>query len=500
MNQSDVLIIGSGISALTCGVLLAKRGKRVTLLEQYDKPGGYMHCFKRFGERFDTGAHYVGAMDPGHPFHTLLTYLNVLEEDMFVPLNPEGFDTFYFPEFQVEMPKGYPQAVERLTQVFPQESRAIQSYFSAIQAAVRFFPTYEFDDAFNEVPAKQIFETTLAEVVQGLTANRQLQSLLFAYCTLHGVQAHEVAFGFHALVVDSLIRSPYGFKGGGDVLATRFQSELEKYGGQILLKKKVQQLVVKDRHIREVICSDGTSYSAEWIVSAIHPKSTFALFDDQALMPVAFKQRLEALSESVGLLGVSALTEEPLDPLRNYYFFDSSDPKELLRTTGNVELPSAVFLSSARRYALEGRPLPINIHAAAPVQWFSDWRDTQYGRRPAEYKKFKEQLAENVFSSIERYRPGFRSRIKNFAVSTPLSNLHFNGSPDGSAYGLYHSVQNTGPRAIGPRTRALNLLLTGQNNLFPGLLGAAISGLRTSGHVIGIKPILHELKELRGQL
>jgi hypothetical protein len=56
-------------------------------------------------------------------------------------------------------------------------------------------------------------------------------------------------------------------------------------------------------------------------------------------------------------------------------------------------------------------------------------------------------------------------------------------------------METTGPRALGPRTRVRNLLLTGQNYLFPGLLGAAVSALRTSGHMVGIKAVLRELEK-----
>ena len=100
-----------------------------------------------------------------------------------------------------------------------------------------------------------------------------------------------------------------------------------------------------------------------------------------------------------------------------------------------------------------------------------------------------------MFRLVDRYEPGFRSSVSQFVTSTPLTNLHFNGSEDGTSYGIYHSIQNTGARSLGPRTKVLNLLLTGQNCLFPGLLGAAVSALRTSGHVIGIKQTLGELKQ-----
>lgn len=500
MNRADVILVGSGISALTSALLLAKRGKSVIVLEQYSKPGGYLHCFNRFGKRYDTGAHYIGAMDPGHPFHTLLNYLGVYDEDSFVPLDPEGFDEFHFPEFSFTIPKGYEQVLAALTDLFPEEHLAIAKFLEKIRESVRFFPTYEFNDSFVEMPAKEIFETSLGETVRALTSNAKLQSVLYSYCTLHGVQPDEVAFGFHALVVDSLIRSPYGLRHGGDDLAQKFVTALEKQGGKLLTGKKVTKFEVADRQVRAVHTADGDVFQGEWVISAIHPKSTFALCDQPGVFPPAFVQRLENLQESVGLLGISAITsDQGLNPRRNYYYFDSSDPAKFLRNTANVEPPSAVFLSMANRENPKDNLLPVNVHAAAPIEWFSDWRESQYARRAPAYKTFKDMLAQNVFSLVENYRPGFRDSISRFAVSTPLTNLHFNGSVDGSAYGLYHSLQNTGPRAIGPRSKVLNLLMTGQNTLFPGLLGAAISGLRTSGHVIGIKPILAELKKLGAQ-
>lgn len=42
----DFIIIGTGISALTVGALLAHVGKKVCMLEAHDVPGGYAHTFK----------------------------------------------------------------------------------------------------------------------------------------------------------------------------------------------------------------------------------------------------------------------------------------------------------------------------------------------------------------------------------------------------------------------------------------------------------------------
>jgi all-trans-retinol 13,14-reductase len=497
-NNTDVLIIGSGISSLTAALLLAKRGKSVTILEQYSKPGGYLHCFNRFGERYDTGAHYVGALDPGQPFHTLLTYLGVYDDELFIPLDPAGFDILHFPNFKVSIPKGYAEVERELRAQFAGEHEAIRKYFELVRQAVTHFPTYHFDAGKAEVASTDVFETSLADVVNGLTSNSDLQCVFYSYCTLHGVKPQDVGFGFHAIVTDSLIRSAYGLRKGGDALAKKFVTEIEKHGGRVLLNKRVSEIKVRDRLVSEVTTADGDTFSAEWIISGIHPKKTFALVDNSPVLTPAFELRMKSIKESIGLFGVYTVCDPfAFHHLKNYYFFDSSDPKSFSEFKSPIEIPATVFLSPARRESIPGKSsVPLNIHAAGPLDWFSSWQTSAFAKRPEAYKILKRDFAENVFKLIDRYYPGFRDSVMKYETSSPLTNIHFNGSEEGSAYGIYHSMQNTGPRALGPRTKVLNLLLTGQSCLFPGLLGAAISGLRTSGHIIGIKPMLGELKEL----
>jgi all-trans-retinol 13,14-reductase len=499
MIKADVVIIGSGISSLTCGALLSQKGKSVIILEQYTKPGGYLHCFSRFGERFDTGAHYVGALEKGQPFHTLLNYLKVYDEDLFVPLDPSGFDVFHFPDFKVEFPKGYENLISQLGNQFPNDRVAIRTYFEKVRKVVTHFPTYEFDDSMDSQSLLEASETSLAAVVSQITNNPQLQCLFYSYCTLHGVSPEEVSFGFHAIVTDSLIRGPYGLKKGGDALTKKFIQQIEANGGRVLTKQRVVKLVAQKKQVTEVHTQDGSVYVGDWIISGIHPKTTIELLSDQESLTPAFKDRVRNLKESVGIFGVSAFCEleSPFHPLRNYYFFSSVNPQSFLKSQ-NRSVPPVVFISCANR-EIEGKlkSRTLNLHAPGPIEWFSQWGDSRYGKRPEEYKLLKQSYAEGMFNLVDRYYPRFQTMISKYVASTPLTNLHFNGSAEGSAFGIYHSIQNTGARALGPRTKIHNLLLTGQNCLFPGLLGAAVSALRTSGHIVGIKPILNELKQLR---
>jgi all-trans-retinol 13,14-reductase len=503
MSRYDVILIGSGIASLTCAALLSKKGKSVLVLEQYNKAGGYMHCFSRFGDRFDTGAHYVGAMDAGQPFHTLLNYLGVYDSNLFTPLDPEGFDVFRFPEFEISLPKGYDAVIARVSERFPHDAAAVSAYFSRIQEVVTHFPTYRFSEQFDMNMTSAALETPLSAVVESLTSNPALQCLFYSYCTLHGVEPHETPFGLHAIITDSLIRGPHGLSQGGDALTRKYVEAIKTNGGEVLTKKCVVSIENTGKLAHAVITADGERHEAEWVISGIHPKRTFELLSDPSILSPVFRSRLANLKESVGIFGIyAACSESPeLDRLRNYYYFSSSDPNRILKTGEIDAAPNAIFLAPAARLPEKTKnAFTLNIHAASPIEWLGDWPEgwkaSHWGKRPKDYETAKETFAEKTLALIDRYQPGFRRKVSQYATSTPLTNLHFNGSPEGSAYGIYHSIQNTGSRALGPRSHIANLLLTGQNTLFPGLMGAAVSALRTSGHIIGIKSILKELREL----
>lgn len=66
-NIFDVILIGSGMGALTCASLFPQLQKqRVLVLERHLKIGGFTHIFRRNGKfEWDVGLHYVGEMQKG---------------------------------------------------------------------------------------------------------------------------------------------------------------------------------------------------------------------------------------------------------------------------------------------------------------------------------------------------------------------------------------------------------------------------------------------------
>lgn len=501
MKRYDAVIIGSGISSLTAAILLAQEGRSVCVLEQHYLPGGYLHSFRKLGHSFDTGAHYVGAMDPGQPFRTLLQYLGVYRDDIFTALDASGFDELHFPDFTTSFAKGYHQTIENFSKIFPNERKVIQEYFQLIHQGALTFPTYNFHTETDGPRLAELMEVSLDTVAKRLTQNKGLLSLFYSYCVLHGVYPQDLPFGFHAIITDSLIRGPYGFKTNGNALADAYVDRLKSLGGELKLRTLVSKLTVTNDHINTVITDKGEEFSADWVISGVHPKNLMALLEPNTLSK-AFKTRVENTSESIGIFGLYAVCNSKLNlhPLKNYYFFNSADPEGWSSPRNPNEIPHATFLARSNRESKDMPEFSINLHSASPYSWFSQWQNTNPKTRPTEYKELKSLYSQQILDLVESHRIPIRSCIRDFTTSSPLTNQHFNPSPEGAAYGIYHSMDVTGPRALGPRTKIRNLLLTGQNTLFPGLFAAATSGLRTAANVIGMKPTISKLQSGLGDM
>ena len=90
--MKKVIIIGSGLGGLSCGVILARHGYQVTVLEQATQVGGCLQCFSRRGGKFETGMHFIGSAGEGQTLDRLLNYLEVKPDITLSQLDPTAYD------------------------------------------------------------------------------------------------------------------------------------------------------------------------------------------------------------------------------------------------------------------------------------------------------------------------------------------------------------------------------------------------------------------------
>ena len=110
----DAIVIGSGAGGLTAAVALAQAGKKVLVLEQHDRPGGWTHSFTLNSYRFSPGVHYIGDLQEGGGLRRIYDGLGVSQDLTFIELNPDGYDHIVIGEKKIDFPKGKENLIERL--------------------------------------------------------------------------------------------------------------------------------------------------------------------------------------------------------------------------------------------------------------------------------------------------------------------------------------------------------------------------------------------------
>ena len=123
----EVVIIGAGAGGLGAGATLSQAGVKPLILEQHDKPGGYMTTFDRGDYRFEVSLHMMDGLDQGGLTRDLFQRLGILDRVKIVK-----FDPLYrsvHPDLTIDVPADLDAYLEILKKSFPHEAQGITNLF-----------------------------------------------------------------------------------------------------------------------------------------------------------------------------------------------------------------------------------------------------------------------------------------------------------------------------------------------------------------------------------
>jgi len=133
-HEYDYCIIGTGISALSLGALLANAGHKVCMLEAHDGPGGYAHSFKMGDYHFCAQIHYVWGCGSGDLVNVFLKKLGLEEDLPFVSYDPEGYDHMVMPDAKrIKIPFGYDKLAENIGVAYPGQKEPVQKFLKILR-------------------------------------------------------------------------------------------------------------------------------------------------------------------------------------------------------------------------------------------------------------------------------------------------------------------------------------------------------------------------------
>jgi len=478
----DIIIIGSGLGGLQCGYILGKRGYKVLILERQMQPGGCMQSYRRHGEMFDTGMHYVGGLGEGNCLHSTFKYLGLMDLP-WQQLDPEGFDRVTIGDRTFSYAQGHEAFVETLAREFPSQRAGLEQYaktmkevgdhlFDAIQPRdeVDFFTTSLFASSTYDYLHETFSDDLLINVLCGSSLKMELAKETLPLYNF--AQAN-----------NSFVQGSYRLKGDGNLIVDSLIDSIRGFGGEVLCNAGVEELIEKEGKLVAARCANGEVYEGDIFISNAHPAVTCDLVKESTKLKKVYRNRIARLENTYGMYTVSLVLKPGQLKYFNWnqYIYKQANVWDYYKEEGPV---SGILISC--RVPEEGDDARI-IDILTPLPWdkIQQWENSTIGHRGDDYKALKERLADECTLLAEQFIPGLRNMVEARYSSTPLTYRDYTLTPNGSAYGVRKDYHNPMMTLLSAKTPIPNLLLTGQSLTLHGLLGVTMTSLFTVAEIIG---------------
>ncbi len=485
MQRQKAIIIGSGMGGLSSGVILAKNGYDVTVLEQGFQIGGCLQCFSRGGVRFETGMHFVGSADPGQVLHQLFDYLEILPDVQLSRLDTAAYNIISLAGERFYFANGREAFIETMLQKFPAEADSLTRYFDTVQQVADVCGLSQMQSAQDSDILMRYQLASMGEVLHETVRDPHLRDVLCGDLPLYAGIQDKTPFSLHAQLMDFYNRSSFRLRGGSDQLANSMAATIERYGGRVLTRSKVTRVICDATHATGVEINGEQLLQSDVVISAIHPQVLLPLLDTSMIRP-AYRQRIAAIPNTPSVFSLYLKFKDGTMPYMNSNFYGYRADHPWGCEDYDVETWPSAYLymhfcpEAETSYAQSGVVL-----SYMNISELEQWSDTRIGHRGADYEAWKKEKAEKILDRMEKEFPAIRSQIESYYTATPLTYRDYTSTPDGSMYGILKDV-NAGPACRIPyRTRIPNLLLVGQNINSHGILGVLVGTMITCGNLLG---------------
>ncbi|HHT9132188.1 MAG TPA: phytoene desaturase family protein [Candidatus Tripitaka californicus] len=460
-KRYDVVVIGAGIGGLVCSAFLSRKGKKVLLVEQHSKPGGYCTTFKRKGFIFDAAVHHIGGCGRYSIVGRCLKELGLEME--FFRLDP--MDSLIFPDFSIDIPAEIEDYITLLGKKYPLEKGHVEKFFKDF---VKLY--WAIINGASDSPTLNNYKNmTYKEMLDSFFEDEELKRTLAGQWGYLGTPPEEVSsIGMCQMLINYLRDGAYYPRGGTQNFANGLAKNFTESGGEALLSTMAEEILMDGRKVMGVKLEGGGEALADVVVSNVDARQTFSCLVKEELGHT-YSERLGGMKESPSYF----LLYLGLDPgidlkgfRRGFYHGPGNQWKY-------VSAPTKVDSSLAPG----GRQI-LNV-VATIEESYEEVRD---------WKALKDRLTQENINYLDRLIPapgGLRKHIEVVEAATPRTLERYTLNSRGAAYGWAVTPEQTGPGRLDHRTPVDNLFLAGHwTNPGPGVCAVVSSGWRVANLIL----------------
>lgn len=489
MKRNKVIIIGAGLGGLECGYILAKNGMKVTVLEREVQVGGCLQTFRRGAALFDTGFHYVGALDEGESLNTLFSYFDLMNLP-WKKLDEDCFDEVVIGENAFAFANKHQRFYERMSSHFPKEREGLKKFVNFLkQVGDHIFDSFKGKD--DGTFTNSLFASSAYEFLNETVKDPLLRKVLSGTSLKMELNAPTLPLYTFAQINDSFIRSAWRLKGGGMQIADKLVEDILRMGAEVKTRANVTSIHEENGIVVGVTINEEDYMEADWVISSVHPAYTVSLVGDSQKIRRIYRNRMVNLDNTFGMFTANIRLKPGMLPYENKNIYIHRPDADLWRVdTLNTE-SVLVNYSVPEEYSSTA----VNIDLLSPMSWHEveKWANYPVGRRGDDYVAYKEAKAEECIRLVEKRLPYLRGAIDKVFTSSPLSYYSYVASSEGCAYGIRKDYNKPMFTVLTPKTPIPNLLQTGQSLNLHGILGVTMTSFFTCAEILGMETVIKDL-------
>ena len=502
-NKYDVIIIGAGLGGLTAGATLARKGRKVLVLEQHNIPGGCATTFKRKGVTYEVGLH---EMDWGTSDSDMKAFvfqkLGILHKLPLVKL-PQAWSVKTENSIYT-VPEGRQEVISHMSSYFPKDRKNIRRYMQAMKHTAQTVNRLPKDLSFGQfllfpftklpfMLRDRLRREHVGAKMDKLLKSDRLKNILNANMPYFSDTSSDLSWSYYACAQYNYFHSAMFVRGGSQVLSDLLAEVIADNGGEVRTSSDVKKILIEGKSAVGVAYFDkrkrvNVEVHAPAVIANIDPAN---IFDGGMVSWGMEEPEVNRLEPATGLYTVYITFKTA--PSREYPLAYSN----FIYTERQLDMPPSELYPYLKTLPPEERPFVFvdysvidsgltepgderSFAVLTGVSQLQEWESLS----DAGYAAAKEQLAQNLFRRLEEHYPGITEMIERYEVSTPKTAKRFLRTRNGTGYG-YRNKEYVLSGRLPVKSKVIKGLYYAGAWTAPGggFTGAIISGYITGNSI-----------------
>jgi len=495
--ETDYLIVGSGLSALVFGSLMAKAGQKVRVLEAHEYPGGFGHTFtmaKKY--KFNAQLHYVWDCGEGQTVNRVLKKLELVgeasrlanREVTFERYDPDGFDHMHMPGYTLAIPSSPEELKRRLIGLFPEAATQINKFINEVQRisdslkilSPPIKPIELFQQLGSVAKTLTYLNSTLQNVFDRFDLPQAAQTLLALQWPDFLLPPDRLSFYAWVILFTGYQKGAFYPTQHFERVINALVKTIEDGGGEVLLDREVTDFILDRRTVTGVRShnlktKEIEEFTAKTIICNIDPQKAARTIGMEKFSPTVRRKLNYDYSPSNYM---AYCVVKDLD-LRDYGFgkwntFHTGEPDlnvafDRMYRLNDFSNPSfaittPTLLTTAERDCPEDCQI-IEFLTVANYDYFKTLKATD----PKAYRQKKTEIFDSILDVVEKnYIPNLRKHLVFNITGSPTTNEDFCWCPEGNSYGSSLTPHNMSIGRLNYETSLENFYFCNASSGYPG--------------------------------